>query len=252
MGAISQVETTVANAYEAAESAKAAQAKETQEEKKVKVTGKTIGEPKLSEKAAKYYEKLRKQYGNMDFILVSSDMKEIAKSQAGNYANANRMVVLIDEEKIERMAEDENYRKQYEGIINNAAARMPQLAESLKSKNVKAFGMQVGDNGAASFFAVMDKSFAAQRKRIEQMRDKKAADKKAEAKKDAKKAEADRRVEKAEEKRLAEESGDTVTVTASSIEELLRKIDDVAYAGMSDNVWTDQERMVGQGFDSRW
>ena len=33
MGAISQVETTVANAYEAAESAKAAQAKETQEEK---------------------------------------------------------------------------------------------------------------------------------------------------------------------------------------------------------------------------
>ena len=251
MGAISQVETTVANAYEAAESAKAAQAKETQEEKKVKVTGKTIGEPKLSERGT-MFAKPPNQYGNMDFILVSSDMKEIAKSQAGNYANANRMVVLIDEEKIERMAEDENYRKQYEGIINNAAARMPQLAESLKSKNVKAFGMQVGDNGAASFFAVMDKSFAAQRKRIEQMRNKKTADKKAEAKKDAKKAEADRRAEKAEEKRLAEESGDTVTVTASSIEELLRKIDDVAYAGMSDNVWTDQERMVGQGFDSRW
>ena len=27
------------------------------------------------------------------------------------------MVVLIDEEKIERMATDENYRKQYEGTI---------------------------------------------------------------------------------------------------------------------------------------
>ena len=33
-----------------------------------KVTGKTVGEPKLSEKAAKYYEQLKKKYANMDFF----------------------------------------------------------------------------------------------------------------------------------------------------------------------------------------
>ena len=34
--------------------------------------GQTIGQPELSEKAAKYYEQLKK-YGNYDFILVSRD-----------------------------------------------------------------------------------------------------------------------------------------------------------------------------------
>ena len=90
--------------------------------KKSSVSGKTIGSPKLSEKAARYYEQLKSKYSNMDFILVSADQKEQAKSQAGSYANANKMVVLIDEEKIERMATDENYRKQYEGIIKNATS----------------------------------------------------------------------------------------------------------------------------------
>ena len=57
----------------------------------------------------------------MNFILVSEDQKENAKANAAGYANSNNMVVLIDEDKIERMASDENYRKQYEGIIANAA-----------------------------------------------------------------------------------------------------------------------------------
>ena len=76
------------------------------------MTGKTIGQPKLSENAKKYYEELKSKYQNMDFILVSNDMKEMAKVNAGSFANPQKMVVLIDEEKIERMATDEQYRKQ--------------------------------------------------------------------------------------------------------------------------------------------
>ncbi|MDE7476931.1 MAG: hypothetical protein K2M91_03115, partial [Lachnospiraceae bacterium] len=79
--------------------------------KKTKVSGRTIGSPELSENAAKYYEQLRRKYGNLDFILVSKDQKEFAKATASSYSNPNKMVVLIDEEKIERMAEDEDYRK---------------------------------------------------------------------------------------------------------------------------------------------
>ena len=73
----------------------------TESEKSSKVSGKTIGEPKLSDKAKEYYEKLKKKFSTMDFILVSKDMKETAKANAGQYANANKMVVLIDEEKIQ-------------------------------------------------------------------------------------------------------------------------------------------------------
>ena len=48
--------------------------------KKSSVSGKTIGSPKLSEKAARYYEQLKSKYSNMDFILVSADQKEQAKA----------------------------------------------------------------------------------------------------------------------------------------------------------------------------
>ena len=79
--------------------------------KKTRVaTGKTIGKPELSEKAQKYYEQLKKKYGDMDFILVEPKLKEQAEANAAAYASPNKTVVLIDSDKIERMAEDEEYR----------------------------------------------------------------------------------------------------------------------------------------------
>lgn len=221
-------------------------------EKAGKVTGKTIGNPKISEKAAKYYEDLKKKYGNMDFILVSKDQKEQAKANAAAYANPNKMVVLIDEEKIERMAEDETYRKQIEGVIANSAKGMSQLKSQIQASgaNVKGFGMQVDDKGCAQFFAVLEKSSAAQRERIE---------KKAEAKKEAKKAEEKKAHKKEEQKRLEkqkdgvheaeEEKAETVTITASSMEELMMKISDQNQLWMSDSIQTEAEKQVGQRFD---
>ena len=238
---VSQVEnnTAVIEAYEA--SAKT--------EKKSKVPGKTIGTPELSEKGQKYYEQLKAKYRNMDFILVSEDMKEKAKAQAGNYANANRMVVLIDEEKIERMAEDEEYRKQYEAIISNAATQLPKLQSSLgNTPGVKAYGIQVNDGGTASFFAVVDKMLAAQKERIA----KKAAEKK-EAAKNAEKKQAAKKAEEkqAEKKKKAKESEDEVLVTGSSIEDLLKKIQDTLFSARSDYIRSDEEKLVGQSFDIR-
>ncbi len=221
------------------------------QQKKTNSYGKTIGKPELSEKASEYYKKLKKKFSNMDFILVSNDMKETAKSQAASYANPNKMVVLIDEEKLERMATDENYRKQYEGIISSAGAKLPELKSALgSSSNVKGFGMQVNSNGTASFFAVVDKSLAAQKKRIEKNAQKKAEQKKLHAKKEAKKAEKETR----EKKRLehTEEQEDLVTVTASSIEELIQKIEAVTYSSKSDFVQTEEEKARGQHIDLKW
>ena len=221
--------------------------------KKSKVSGAVIGSPELSDKAKKYYEQLKKKYSNMDFILVSKDKKAEAQANAGRYANANRMVVLIDEEKIERMAVDEKYRKQYEAIISGAKNQLAQLKDSLgaNAAGVKTYGMQVNDGGTASFFAVVDKSLAAQRERIE----KRAAEKKADQK-ESKKAAAEKSAEKkkAEREKEAERleswnDEDVVTVTASSVEELIQKINDTISMGMSDYVRTREESYVGGHVD---
>lgn len=217
-------------------------------------TGLTVGEPELSEKAQKYYEQLKSKFSNMDFVLVSADKKEEAKANAAQYANANRMVVLIDTEKIERMAEDEAYRKQYEGIISNAQTQLAQVKNSLGSNAsaVKTYGMEFNKKGLASFFAVVDKSQASQKKRIEKRAEKRAEEKKT-AKKEAEKKRVEKRKEakaektkEAEKKRDTEQNEDYVTVRASSIEELMQKINDVLYEGMSDYVETPEEQLLGR------
>ena len=130
--------------------------------------GNTVGDPKLSDKAAKYYEQLKKKYSDMDFVLVSNDSVDGAEQKAAKYANANRTMVLIDADKIEKMAEDEDYRKKYENIIGNANSQLDQMKQSLGSMvgNVKTYGIKIDDGGNASFFALVDKALSAQKERI--------------------------------------------------------------------------------------
>jgi len=216
--------------------------------------GRTVGNPQLSEEGEKYYNELKKKYGNMEFILVSEDMKAQTHAQAGSYANPNRMVVLIDTDKIERMAQDENYRNMYEGIIKTAAARMTLAKTSLGSRAdcVKSQGVRVNDKGLSSLFAVVDKTLALQKKRLE----KKAA-RKAEEKKKSAKAAQEKRAEKKkeaalEEKRQAERGEDTVTVTASTWEELIEKINRVIDESTESEILTEEEKNLGQHIDFRW
>lgn len=233
----------------------------TESEKSSKVSEKTIGEPKLSDKAKEYYEKLKKKFSTMDFILVSKDMKETAKANAGQYANANKMVVLIDEEKIERMAEDESYRKQYEGIIANASSQLATMQSRFANgqSGVKAYGIQVNDGGNASFFAVVDKSLSLQKKRIEKKQEenraeRKKAQKEAYEKRMNKEDEDTSSVKKSDKTDSMDKTGkseDLVTVTAGSLEELEKKIQDMLYDSMSDYVFTPQEKQVGWNVDFR-
>ena len=148
--------------------------------------GNPIGDVKLSDEAKEYYEKLKAKFGGMDFIVVSKDMKATVAKNAAAYGNSAKQVVLIDEEKLERMATDENYRKQYEGIISASMSKMAEAKNSLiaTGANIKNFGMSVDENGLTSFFAVVEKSLELQKERIE----KKAEEKKkeeAEVKKEA-------------------------------------------------------------------
>ena len=172
----------------------------------------------------------------MEFVLVSKDMKEQAQANASSYANTSKTVVLIDEEKIEKMAEDEKYRSQYEGLISGAAVNLNRMQSGLSQNGgVTSYGIKINDNGTASYFAVIDKSLVAQKERIAKNAAKKDKEEKSEKLKDKKTEDSTK--------------SDSVTVTASSVEELLKKINDIYYETLSDNVMTEDEKRVGQHFD---
>ncbi len=247
MSNISDVMTGSSAAYEAS---KAEAAKET-----MKTTGnygKMLGKAKLSEEGAKYYEELKKKYSDMDFVLVSKDMKDYAKQNASSFGNPNRMVVLIDEEKIERMATDPEYRAKYEGLIAQAKAQMPQLQAAMATKpGIKTIGMQVGDNGKASFFAVMSKSNTDMTKKLQEKRAAKKEAEKAAEKKEAKKEQMEKLREGAKADKLPsdEDEEDYEILMADSIEELFRKIDDFNFSVRADSIQTPEEKTIGQTID---
>lgn len=228
----------------------------TEVKKEEKVTeskdyGKTIGDPTLSKEAQKYYERLKKKYGNYDFILVSSDQKANAQANAAKYANNIKTVVLIDEDKIEKMATDENYRKKYEGILSGATTQLAQLKTSIEKSgaNVQGYGMQVNDGGTTSFFAVLKKSSSVQKARLLKSAAKKKAEKKAAEKKAEKKKEQER-LEKTKDSKIDDsDDSDTITITAGSMDELMKKIEEYTFSDRSDSVQTESEKMMGQHVD---
>lgn len=237
-----QINNNAVNSYAADYQFRTEQNKKTEAtektEKKTRVGGRTIGEPQLSEKAAKYYEKLKKKYSNMDFVLVSPEKKAEAERNKGMYQSSKELLVLIDSDKIEKMAEDEEYREKYEKILNGATAQIGQMKNSLGSSanSVRSFGMTFDDHGNASFFAVIDKSLAAQRERITEKKAENAKKQKADQKKEA---------ERAAEERRKEKEKDLVTVTASSWDDLLKKIDNVLFDERADHIMTADEKAVG-------
>ncbi len=204
------------------------------------VNGKnSIGNPKLTDTASKYYEELKTKYNDMEFVIVSDDQIDTAKTQASNIASDKSMIVLISESELEEMAVNEDTRSKNEKLIEDAKAQMPDMLEKLKASGteVKSFGMEIKD-GTVSYFAVLDKASAAQKERIEAKQEEKRAEKNANAK--------NATAQKAKQPNKKE---DLVTVSAGSIEELIKKIQSTAYEAMADHVQTPQEKMVGQSFD---
>lgn len=206
-------------------------------------TKNTIGKPELSESASSYYEELKAKYGDVEFVLVDDDQAENAKEYASGIRTDKSMIVLISESEVEAMASDEATRTQNEQLISDGLTQMPDLMKQLEESGakVKSFGMELNSDGTVSYFAVLDKSAEAQRERIENNR----AEKKAEEAKNEKKAEADKA-------RGPQRKEDLTTVTASSMEELIKKLQDTMYEAKADTILTEQEKMVGQHFDLKF
>lgn len=224
--------------------------------------GTVIGDVELSEKAKDYYDKLKSKFHGMDFILVSKDKKAQVAANASSYGNANKPVVLIDEEKLERMATDEAFRKKYEGIIAMSQTKLQEAKNGLVSSgaNVKNFGMSVASDGKTSFFATVESANSAQTKALEKRQ---AAKKEAKAK-EKKKAEKEAREERIEKSREAKKSREVdrtksddaaydekeyLVFSADSVEDLIGMVSKYAYDQSARNVRAESESKIGQNID---
>ncbi len=208
--------------------------------------GNAIGDVKLSDKAKDYYEELRSKNPELDFIAVSKDLKGEVRKNAASYGNANKMVVLIDEEKLELMANDESFRKKYEGIIAISKNKMSAIKNSLTSSGaaVSNFGMEVDGHGNESFFATVERSGELQKERIE----KKAAEKKEQKAREKKKEgleEQKERLQKARDKKAY------MIFESDSLEGLISKVNSYTYDNSLGRVMTESERDLGGTIDYR-
>lgn len=222
------------------------------DQKTQSMLGRTVGQPQLSEKAQKYYDQLKAKFGDMDFILVSNEEKANAMANSASYANPNKPVVLIGEDEVEKMANDERFRNKYEGIIQMAKEGLSQMKDQFgDNDNVKGYGMQIGDNGEISYFAVLKRSNEQQAARIEKQQEEKKEARKAADKEEAKEAQEERlektrdaRSEKAMEAYGDQDDFEYEIIRASSLDELFDLV-----SGKLGSTGASQSQYVGSNID---
>lgn len=175
----------------------------------------------LSQKASSYYEELKAKFGDAEFVLVEDEQFAAAKERAANSESDKSIIVVISKSELEAMANNEDTRTQNEQIIGDAMKNIPEYKKQLEESgvNVKSFGIQLNADGTTSFFAIMAKSLETQ---------------------------------DPDHKKEPVKKEDTTTVTASSLEELIKKLKDRSYEAKADNILTDQEKMVGQHLDLKF
>lgn len=175
---------------------------------------------KLSDKAKALLQELKKQYGNMDFIVADYDSEEEAASYLSR--GTKEYSVLIDPEELERMADDEEVKKQNLALLDEAVGKLDDLKEQLKDTEngdqVVQLGVTIGKDGEISFFAELEKVSERQKEFVDKIREEKK-----EAAADAKAADAEKAAAQNYDTYHVEK-GKHTTVYANSTEELLEKI----------------------------
>lgn len=205
--------------------------------------GTVVGDVQLSDKAKEYYAKLKEKFGNVDFVLVSKDMKEQVEANASRYGNASKPIVLIDDEKIEKMANDPEYAKKYEGIIGSSLEKLEAARNSIAASGatLKNFGMSVGEDGKTSFFAVIEKASEA----ANRIREKNIEKHKAEKAEEKKKAEKKKEKERLED--IVEDDKEYIEFKSDSLEDLINSVSKYAFDFSESRIAAEEG--LGQSID---
>lgn len=199
---------TVQNKKEADKSEKSKSSAKTADTKKTNANN-----VQLSDKAKALLQDLKKQYSNMDFFVADYETDEEAASYLSQ--GTKDYSVLIDPEELERMAEDEDVKKQNLALLDEAVGKLDEIKEDLKETGkedeVKTLGISIGKDGKVSYFAELEKAGERQKEFVDKIRE----DKKEAAKEAAEKADKDK---------YNYEHSKRTTVYADSAEELLERI----------------------------
>lgn len=113
----------------------------------------------------------------MEFMVGSYETEEEAKSYLSG--GTKEYSVLIDPEELEKMASDENVKKKYLGMLEDATKKLTDMKAQLGSREdeVVHMGVSIGKDGTMSFFADLEKLSEKQRERIEEKREERREEK---------------------------------------------------------------------------
>lgn len=209
------------NYYGRAQSSKNAGTSKASEKSAAKKTDQN-SQVNLSENAKKLLKELQKGYKNMDFIVADYETDEEAASYLSR--GKNQYSVLISPEELEKMAADENVKKENLKTLDDAVSKLREIRDQLgdKGKDISRLGIAIDNNGEVSYFAELEKVSEKQRERIEERRESKREEAR-EAEKKARKEQDPWGAGYASER----DSVKRTTVHASSVEELIEKISSV-------------------------
>lgn len=221
--------------FEARREASGASAKEA-----VSGTRDTSGTARLSDKAKRLLEKLRKTYGDIDFMVADFEKGDDAKRILSR--GTREFSVLFSVEELEKMASDEKYEQEYMNGVKGAIRMSEQINaqfgyESAFGKDadkaeVTRIGIAFHKDGTMSFFAELEKSSEKQRERIEESRKERAEERR--------KAQKEQRAERTHRDTPVKRA----TVQASSREELIKKMNGIDWRRIS-----EEEQDEGSRFD---
>lgn len=189
-------------------------------------------EDKLSSKAKKYLDNLRKTYGDYDFIVADEGDDRRALLDKSN----KEFSVIFSTSELERMATDEKYASEKMRRVETIVDMSDRICEQFGYERVwgkdggndtiiNKLAVSINDDGSMSIFAELEKMTDKQKDYIEKLREKRAEEKK--------------NAEKSEEKNVnSYKKDDTssvkkVVVEALTEKELIEKIKNVDWNKVS-------------------
>lgn len=169
---------------------------------------------KLSDKAQKLLEELRKKYGNMEIAVAEWSTDD----EQDYYASLTdkQYSVLLNPELLEKMAADDSVRAQYESVLDNAGKSMETMKSELgaDADKIKSFSITIDAEGNTKYAVQL----------IKDMTEKSKNDKKvSESDKQQERLE-EKRAEKKEQEKKRQEKLETEKIEANSLEELIAAI----------------------------
>ncbi len=143
-------------------------------------------EQKLSQKAKKYLESLRKKYGDFDFIIANDgdDKKGLVGKSSKEYS------VIFSSDELEKMADDENYAAERMKKVQKIVDMSERISKEFgfgrawdKDSNsdngvvISKMAVTFDEDGNMSLFAELEKMSEKQQERAEEAREKRAEEK---------------------------------------------------------------------------